>query len=310
MPAEIVVRSAEMRAVLSLVSGVARTLTPVLVTGETGTGKELLARAIHQMSPRKTRPLVRVNCGALPATLIESELFGHERGAFTGASERRIGRFELADGGTLFLDEIGELPLDLQSKLLRAVQEGEFERVGGSKTLRVSARVIAATNRDLAAAVSAGTFRADLYYRLNVFPVTIPPLRDRVSDIAPLAQAALRRAAQRVGRTFDEIPEHVHDALRNYRWPGNVRELQNVIERAVLLSRELDADAARRLGPHRHCSDGAAAPTPVRLQSRPITASQLSCCRCATSSAATSSESWNIPDGGSTARTARPPSSR
>ncbi len=234
---DLVCRSETMRARLAEAGRVAPTMTPVLITGETGTGKEVLARALHSMSGRRDRPFVRVNCAALPASLIESELFGHERGAFTGAVSRRAGRFELADGGTLFLDEIGELPIELQPKLLRVLQESEFERVGSSRTVRVSVRILAATNRDLAAAVAAGTFRADLYYRLNVFPIHVPPLRERVEDIGPLASTFLRQACRRVGREIDGISRETFAAFEAYDWPGNVRELQNVIERATVTTR-------------------------------------------------------------------------
>jgi len=215
---------------------VARTDTPVLLLGETGTGKELLARAIHEFSDRSASILVKVNCAALPAELIESELFGHEKGAFTGATQQRKGRFELADGGSLFLDELGELSLSAQSKLLRVLQEQEFERVGGSETIRVDVRVIAATNRNLAEEVGLGRFRSDLYYRLNVFPVEVPALRQRVADIPLLARFFLTKYAKKFGKRFDDIDPAGLDYLRQYAWPGNVRELQNVIERAVILS--------------------------------------------------------------------------
>jgi len=215
---------------------VATTDATVLMLGETGVGKELFARAIHELSPRSNRPLVKVNCAALSATLIESELFGHERGAFTGSTGQRAGRFELADGGTLFLDEIGELPLELQPKLLRALQEGEFERLGGSRTLKVNIRVIAATNRDLLAEVQQGNFRSDLYYRLGVFPIDIPALKDRKEDIPQLVAHFVRKYAKKFRRTIDRVPDEVQRALEDYDWPGNVRELQNVIERAMILS--------------------------------------------------------------------------
>jgi PAS domain S-box-containing protein len=215
---------------------VAATDTSVLILGETGTGKELLARAIHARSKRSDRPLVKVNCSALPSELIESELFGHEKGAFTGASARQIGRFELADGATIFLDEIGDLPLMLQAKLLRVLQEGEFERLGSPKTIKVNARVIAATNRDLLDSVHNGSFRADLYYRLNVYPIYLPPLRERKEDIEILAITFLKETSQRLGRTFGPIPHRLLETLTAYDWPGNIRELQNVIERAALIS--------------------------------------------------------------------------
>jgi formate hydrogenlyase transcriptional activator len=228
--------SAGLRTVLQQVQQVAGTDATVLVCGETGTGKELIAEAIHAASPRKGKPLVKLNCAALPANLIESELYGHERGAFTGALARRAGRFELADGGTLFLDEIGELPLDLQAKLLRVLQQGEFERVGGSVTLKVDVRIVAATNRDFAQEVAAGRFRADLYYRLNVFPITLPPLRERRADIALLANHFLRGYAAKYGKRIEALSGSQAAVLSGYRWPGNVRELQHVIERAVILT--------------------------------------------------------------------------
>jgi transcriptional regulator with GAF, ATPase, and Fis domain len=228
--------SEAVRAILQSAEQVARTDSTVLVTGETGTGKELVAHAIHSRSDRRNAILVKVNCAALPAGLIESELFGHEKGAFTGALSRKIGRFEMADGGTIFLDEIGDLPLELQAKLLRVLQEGEFERVGGTTTLRTNARVIAATNHDLATAVDEQRFRDDLYYRLNVFPIHIPPLRRRTEDIPLLAHHFALQFATRMGRRIESIPAKTMDALMRYRWPGNVRELQNVIERAVIIS--------------------------------------------------------------------------
>jgi formate hydrogenlyase transcriptional activator len=222
--------------VLKTVETVAPTDATVLLLGETGTGKELLARALHDLSPRKDRALVRVNCAALPAGLIESELFGHERGAFTGALVRKIGRFELADGGTIFLDEIGDLPPDLQAKLLRVLQEGEFERVGSTSTLKVDVRVIAATHRDLEKASQGGTFRPDLYYRLSVFPISIPPLRERKEDIPPLVKHFVMKYNGKLGKRIEAIAEKTMNALLDYSWPGNVRELENVIERAVIVS--------------------------------------------------------------------------
>ena len=210
--------------------------TTVSIFGETGTGKELLAHAIHNLSPRSNHPLVKVNCAALPGSLIESELFGHEKGAFTGADARRIGRFEIANGGTIFLDEVGELPLDLQAKLLRVLEEGEFERVGGSHTIKVDVRVIAATNRNLEEAVRKGVFRSDLYYRLNIFPITLPPLRERKEDITMLVTHLVKQLSQKLGKTIETIPQDTMAKLRNYPWPGNVRELRNVIERAVIIS--------------------------------------------------------------------------
>ena len=232
--------------VLRKIEQVAPTDSTVLVYGETGTGKELIARAIHMRSPRRERPLVKVNSSAISAGLVESELFGHVKGAFTGAIEKRIGRFALADHGTIFLDEVGELPLETQVKLLRVLQEQEFEPVGSNQTVRVDVRVIAATNRDLEEAVRAGRFRADLFYRLNVFPLRVPPLRERASDIPQLAMFFLSRFAKRFGRQVDTIASETMDRLVSYPWPGNIRELQNVIERAVVLSRgpalELDRD--------------------------------------------------------------------
>jgi PAS domain S-box-containing protein len=222
--------------VLRAVKQVAATDATVLISGETGTGKELVARAIHAASERRQRPLIKVNCAAIPAPLVESEFFGHEKGAFTGATQRREGRFALADGGTIFLDEVGELPADLQAKLLRVLQEGEFEPVGSSRTRRVDVRVIAATNRDLARAVRDGRFREDLYYRLNVFPIELPPLRERGDDVVLLAQGFAARLAQRMGRAIEPLAAEDTACLRSYGWPGNVRELQNVIERAVITS--------------------------------------------------------------------------
>jgi len=226
---------------------VATTDSTVLVLGETGTGKELVARALHRRSPRARGKLVKVNCAAVPPTLLASELFGHERGAFTGAVERRQGRFEQANGGTLFLDEIGELPMETQVMLLRVLQEREFERLGGSQTVRVDVRVVTATNRDLAEEVRAGRFRSDLYYRLNVFPIRLPPLRERPEDISQLVAHFAAKHGARFGRTITRIDRRAMSALENYSWPGNVRELENVVERAVILSRNgtlrLDRDA-------------------------------------------------------------------
>jgi transcriptional regulator with GAF, ATPase, and Fis domain len=226
-----------LRGALEAIGAVAPTDATVLIYGETGTGKELLARRIHMMSPRRARPLVKVNCAALPAGLLESELFGHEKGAFTGALSRTMGRFERAHGGSIFLDEIGELPLELQTKLLRVLQEREFERLGGTSPIRVDVRVIAATNRDLGQAVATGRLRADLYYRLNVFPVRVPPLRERKEDITLLAGHFVRRYASKFGRRIATISAPALHALLTHCWPGNVRELENVIERAVILSR-------------------------------------------------------------------------
>jgi formate hydrogenlyase transcriptional activator len=234
---EVVGESPAIRKVLASVRIVAGTEATVLVTGETGTGKEVVVRAIHRLSPRKNKILVKVNCAALPSGVIESELFGHEKGAFTGALARRVGRFELADGGTLFLDEVGDLPLELQAKLLRVLQEGEFERLGGSQTLKVNVRMIAATNRDLKTAVEEGRFRADLFYRLNVFPIPIPPLRERMEDVPRLTRHFVMIYAAKMGKSIGSISERVLSKLMASNWPGNVRELQNVLERAVILSR-------------------------------------------------------------------------
>ena len=233
---ELAARSAAFAGVMKSIEQVAPTDSTVLVTGETGAGKELVARAIHGQSRRKDKVLVKVNCAAIPAGLIESELFGHERGAFTGAVARKIGRFELAHEGTIFLDEIGELPLDLQPKLLRVLQEGEFERVGGSRTFKVDARVIAATNRDLEAACRQGRFRPDLFYRLNVFPIALPPLRERKEDIPALVGCFVEKYSARLGKRIDRVPERLMATLTAYAWPGNVRELEHVIERAVIVS--------------------------------------------------------------------------
>ncbi|WP_373500054.1 sigma 54-interacting transcriptional regulator [Desulfococcus sp.] len=222
--------------VLSQVEQIAGRETTILVLGETGTGKELVVRAIHGLSRRKNRALVKVNCAALHANLIESELFGHEKGAFTGAQTRRLGRFEIAHGATLFLDEIGELPLELQAKLLRVLQDGEFERLGGSSTIKVDVRMIAATNRNLEEEVRKGRFREDLWYRLNVFPITIPPLRDRMEDIPLLVDFYVQKISKRMGKTIEMIPANAMSALQRYHWPGNIRELENVLERAVINS--------------------------------------------------------------------------
>lgn len=233
---EIVGSSPPIKAVLQSVRQVAGTDSTVLLTGETGTGKELIARAIHKLSGRKNNLLVKVNCAALPSGLIESELFGHEKGAFTGALSRKIGRFELADGGTIFLDEIGDLPLELQSKLLRVLQEGEFDRVGGTVTLKSDVRVIAATNLELETAVQEKRFRPDLYYRINIFPIRVPPLRERKEDISLLARHFVMEHSNKMGKQVEKIPKATMDALIAYAWPGNIRELNNVIERAVILS--------------------------------------------------------------------------
>jgi transcriptional regulator with GAF, ATPase, and Fis domain len=232
----IVGRSDAINYVFYKVEQIADTDTNVLILGETGTGKELVVRAIHGMSSRKDRALVKMNCAALPSNLIESELFGHEKGAFTGAHSRRVGRFEVADGATLFLDEIGELPLELQPKLLRVIEDGEFERLGSSGTKKVDVRIIAATNRDLQAEVKKGAFREDLWYRLNIFPISIPPLRERREDIPELVDFYIDRISRRMGKVIKMVPAGVMDTLRQYHWPGNVRELKNVLERAVINS--------------------------------------------------------------------------
>jgi PAS domain S-box-containing protein len=232
---EIVGTSRSLQTVLSLISMVAPTDSSVLITGETGTGKELVARAVHKRSRRSSRPFVAVNCAAIPRDLIGSELFGHEKGAFTGATQRRIGRFELAEGGTIFLDEIGELPAETQIALLRVLQEHEFKRVGGAGTIRTNVRVIAATNRDLEAAIAAGMFRSDLYYRLNVFPIEMPPLRKRRGDIPLLVEYFIDRFARKAGKSFQTVNKNSLALLESYPWPGNIRELQNVIERSVIV---------------------------------------------------------------------------
>jgi formate hydrogenlyase transcriptional activator len=234
--AQIIGNSASLRRVLKGVGTVAPTDSTVLIYGETGTGKELIARAIHDLSPRRSKPFVKLNCAAIPTGLLESELFGHEKGAFTGAIAQRIGRFEVANGGTIFLDEIGEIPLELQTKLLRVLQEREFERLGSSRTLRTDARLIAATNRDLEAMVSDQKFRSDLFFRLNVFPVHVPPLRERQGDIPLLVRHFTQQFSRHMKKVMETIPSATMDALCRYHWPGNIRELQNVIERAVIIS--------------------------------------------------------------------------
>jgi len=233
---DIISKSKNFHKVLQQLEKVASTDATVLILGESGTGKELLARAVHNISNRSKRPLIKINCATLPANLIESELFGHERGAFTGAMERKIGRFELADGGTIFLDEIGELPVELQAKLLRVLQEGEFERLGNPKTIKVNVRLIAATNRNLQQAIEKKEFREDLFYRLNVFPIVSPPLRNRKEDIPLLIKHFVKKYEGKMGKEIKNIPDKVVDALMQYDWPGNIRELENLIERALILT--------------------------------------------------------------------------
>jgi formate hydrogenlyase transcriptional activator len=232
---EIVGTSPALQRVLSRVSRVAATDSTVLILGETGTGKELISRAIHKRSLRSERPFIPVNCAAIPQSLMNSELFGHEKGAFTGATQRRLGRFEAADGGTLFLDEVGEIPMETQIALLRVLQEREFERVGGNQPISVDVRVIAATNRDLTAAVADGTFRRDLFYRLNVFPVEMPALRERIDDIPLLVEYLIDRYGKKTGKRFSSIRKNALEMFQAYDWPGNIRELQNVVERAAIL---------------------------------------------------------------------------
>jgi formate hydrogenlyase transcriptional activator len=245
---EVIGQGASFKMALHQAEQVAPTDTTVLITGETGTGKELLAHAIHNLSSRKDRPMVKVNCAALPASLIESELFGHEKGAFTGAITARSGRFKLADGATIFLDEIGELPLELQAKLLRVLQEGEFERLGSSRTIRVDVRVIAASNRDLEQEIRRGSFRADLYYRLNVFPIRMPALRERREDIGMLVRFFVEQISRKMGKRIEVVEEEMLKAMEHYSWPGNVRELKNVIERAVILTKGDKLQVPEELG--------------------------------------------------------------
>lgn len=268
---EMLGESAAFQAVRENIRIVAPTGATVLILGETGTGKELVARAIHQRSPRGGN-FVKVNCAAIPASLLESELFGHEKGAYTGAVARRVGRFELADKGTLFLDEIGEIPYELQSKLLRAIQEREFERLGGDRTLRVDVRIIAASNRDLKAMVDAGGFRSDLYYRLHVFPLTVPPLRERREDIPLLVGHFTRKYARRTGRRIDSIPAEAMDILSRYDWPGNIRELQNILERSVILSRGRTLELAMPETAARPSPAPAPAPDPALERERILAA--------------------------------------
>jgi transcriptional regulator with GAF, ATPase, and Fis domain len=254
---DIVGQSAAMKKVLSQAEQVAQTDSTVLLLGETGTGKELLARAIHSMSLRKDRPMITVNCASLPPTLIESELFGREKGAYTGALTKMIGRFEIADGSTIFLDEIGEVPFDLQSKLLRVIEDGTFERIGSTKPLHVNVRIIAATNRDIEQEVKDGKFRRDLYYRLNVFPITIPPLRERPEDIPLLVRAVVKEFQKRMGKEIENIPKRTMQALQSYSWPGNVRELRNLIEHAIILNKgkTLEVDVPNRASSEKDTTD-------------------------------------------------------
>src|SRR5574340_263984 len=258
---EIIGESPAVRKVLQSVEQVAPTDATVLIRGETGTGKELIARAIHDFSRRRSRPLVKVNCAALPAGLVESELFGHEKGAFTGALNRKLGRFELAHQGTIFLDEVGDLPLETQAKLLRVLQDQEFERVGGSQTIKVDVRVIAATNRDLKTSVAQETFRADLFYRLNVFPIHLPPLRERTDDIPVLARYFANKYMKKMTKHFEAIGHDTMDRLLQYPWPGNVRELEHVIERAVIHC----SGPVLEIGSDALSITGAATPTSERL---------------------------------------------
>jgi len=258
----IVGESSALREVMRQVSLVAPTDATVLILGETGTGKELIARAIHRQSNRASRPFIRVNCAAIPATLIASELFGHEKGAFTGALQRRLGRFEAAQGGTIFLDEIGELPMETQIALLRVLQEREFERVGSSQPVSVDVRIIAATNRDLRAAVDAGTFRPDMFYRLSVFPIHVPALRERIEDMPLLVEHLVERYTKKVGKKVNVIKMNTVETLQAHDWPGNIRELQNVIERAVILC-DGDVFSVDEKWLRREFSRGAVSTTPL-----------------------------------------------
>ncbi len=296
--ADIVGGSGALRRALEMVEAVASTKATVLITGESGVGKELIARAIHAKSNRASGPLVKVNCASVPKELFESEFFGHVRGAFTGAQKDRAGRFELADRGTIFLDEVGELPLDMQSKLLRVLQESEFERVGDDRTRRVDVRVIAATNRNLDADVARGAFRADLYYRLSVFPIEVPPLRSRKEDVVSLAEAFLRRYCQKLGRKPQAFSAAQRDVLLAYEWPGNVRELENVIERAVILSRDgpLHLDLALSIG-----AQGNGPAPPERAGERVLTDTELKALERDNLVAALERASWRVSGNGGAA---------
>jgi transcriptional regulator with GAF, ATPase, and Fis domain len=273
----IIGRGPALQKVLAQIATVAPTEANVIILGESGTGKELVARAIHDLSSRKERPLVRVNCASIPKELFESEFFGHVRGAFTGAIKDRVGRFELADSGTLFLDEVGEIPIDLQSKLLRVLQEGQFERVGDERTRSVKVRLIAATNRDLFAEAKAGRFRLDLYYRLSVFPIEVPPLRERLEDVGELAEYFIKQSARRLGVPRPRLGKLQVQNLQNYDWPGNVRELQNVIERAVILARNSDGKLQFDL-PYRTAGNGSsrgASLAPVSISEEELSFDEL-----------------------------------
>jgi formate hydrogenlyase transcriptional activator len=277
---EIIGSSAGLVKVLDNVQRVSPTDASVLITGETGTGKELIARAIHSTSNRADKPFIKVNCAALPTSLVESELFGHERGAFSGAIQRRIGRFELAHKGTIFLDEIGEVPLDVQVKLLRVLQEREFERIGGNQVIKTDVRVIAATNRDLSKCIREGEFRADLYYRLNVFPIHLPPLRERRGDIPLLTHFFIQKHASRVGRRIESVDRDSMERLTQYGWPGNIRELENLIERALILNNSPVLHVTTELSPERP-----AAPTAEALPAAPAAATATASAHPASSAA-------------------------
>jgi transcriptional regulator with GAF, ATPase, and Fis domain len=267
--------SSALKAVLTKTERVAPTDSTVLILGETGTGKELIARAIHNLSHRRGRPFVKLNCAAIPSDLLESELFGHEKGAFTGALNQRVGRFERANTGTLFLDEIGDLPLSLQPKLLRVLQEREFERLGGTSTHQIDVRLVAATHRNLTEMVRRGEFRSDLYYRLNVFPITLPPLRERPEDIPQLVWHFVDIYARRIGRRIDHIPKETLDAFNSYAWPGNIRELQNLIERAVILAS--DGTLPNPLSNHSH-TETDSAPRTFKESQRALILGALEAC--------------------------------